>query len=105
MATELKSLKRERSEQEMEEGMPEREEFPTRMFLMDEEVQALGLEDAEVGDEKLLTARVKVQEVSARESEEDGKKRHVQLVLTEGAVEDEGNTESDTAERMFGEGE
>jgi hypothetical protein len=63
----------------------DRERFPT-LFLSDDEVEALGLTDASVGDTLRLVANVKVTSVSMNEGE-DGISRSVHLDLTEGATD------------------
>ena len=75
--------------------------FPT-LFLSDDEVEALQLSDASVGDTVRLIFDAKVTSVSEHE-DEDGVSRSVHLELTEGATEDMPEaTETKRASLLFG---
>lgn len=87
------SLKR--SEEEIAERKkdwelgPSANYFPVSLYLGTEEIEKLGLEDAEMGDERMLVARVRASEVSRREvADSDGIERSLTLEFVEAATED-----------------
>jgi hypothetical protein len=78
---------------------PELDRFPVSVHLSEDEVDKLGLGQANAGDEMMLAAKVKVTHVSQHQSEGQDKRSSVTLAVTEAEV-----TQPDSktqAERIF----
>ena len=66
MAKHLPSLKRAKTligNTHVEEG-EEKDHFPASLYISNDEIEKMGLSGAEVGDEKMLMAKVQVTSVS-----------------------------------------
>ncbi len=85
MAKHLTSLKRKHSESGAVEEDQE-DFFPHSLFLDEEDIEKLGVGHLELGDERQMVAEVKVTSISSSESDEDGKRRSMKLVITEGDI-------------------
>ena len=100
MAEHLTSLKRSTSEDGIE--VPEKDFFPHSLFLDEDDIEKLKVDDLELGDERQLVAVVRVTSISSNESERGGKRRDMTLVLTEGEIMRPNKSQS---ERIFGGGD
>ena len=99
----MPSLKRKASDDDLLVGGPERDDFPTKIFLDGDEIEALGISGLKLGDEKTLMAKVKVTSTSANETEGDEKvRRSMTLTFLEAEVEGSTDSEAARAERLFG---
>lgn len=94
------SLKRARKEGA--EAHVEKEHYPLRLYLEEEDIEALKLGDLELEDERVLVALVRVTGISSNEIEGEGERRSMTLVLLEGEVISKPS--KSLAERMFGSG-
>lgn len=76
--------------------------FPLSLWVNDPEIQKLGLQDAEVGEEHELVAKVKITSVSVDESEGSPKRTSVTLTLLEGEVNsDHGESDDARGKKLF----
>lgn len=100
----MTSLKRAPSETKdvgvlAEDGPENKAFFPLSLFVNNPEIKKLGLADAEIGNEYMLFAKVKVTNVSVNEQEGEEKHESIGLTLLEGEVGSSGGT---PAEKLFG---
>ena len=89
-------------EAKFKEG-PREDFFPLSLHVSSEEIAKLGLSGAEVGDERMLAAKVKVTSASVNQREGSTKNESMTLTLIKGEVSDIKPVKSQ-AERLFSEG-
>lgn len=80
----------------------EEPEYPygTSITINDEKIAALGLDKAAVGNEMMITAKVKVTSKSEYDSEDSGKNASIEMQITDIMVE-AGDKES-LSDKMYG---
>ncbi|MEE9598143.1 MAG: hypothetical protein V3V96_15335 [Acidiferrobacterales bacterium] len=88
MAHNLPSLerKREKAEQPTLVNADEGPFFPLSLYVHDDEIAAMGLETAQLGEERMLLAKVRVTSISAHETEGKKKRGNVDISLLEGTT-------------------
>jgi hypothetical protein len=79
---------------------PEGPNYPLSLYITDDMIATLGLSGCEIGEEKMLHAKVKVTALSKSENENGPGYSSVTLTLTEGEVE---GAPKDYAKTLFGE--
>lgn len=94
----MADLSRKREDSTALTDEPDQPFFPHSMFLDDEDIKKLAVSDLELGDERQLTARVRVTEISSNADERSGKRSSMVLSLVEGDVT---NPTRSRAERVF----
>ena len=77
-----------------------RDPYPLTIYLGSEEVDKLKLAGAEVGDEMMLVAKIKVTSVSSSETLNDDAQRSVTLSVLEAGVEAP-SSDGEKADKMF----
>lgn len=78
--------------------------FPVGMHISTEEMEAMALNDAKIGEERILTGLVRVTSVSAHESIGGKARKSVSLDMIEGttAPKPTKTSEEDRAKTLFG---
>ncbi len=101
----LINLKKKYSEMQSEVASPSAPEdyYPVSMHLGSDEVKKLGLADADVGDEFVMVARVKVSSVSMSKYGEGSESYHnVGLDIVSAEINAPKSSESELASKIFG---
>ena len=108
MAEHLPSLLRKPTKEDMAEaaqpeGPPEKF-FPVGMHISTEEMEAMALNDVEIGEERILTGLVRVKSVMSHESIGGKASKSVSLDMIEGttAPKPTKTSEEDRAKTLFG---
>jgi predicted transcriptional regulator len=76
--------------------------YPVSMYISDDEVEKLGLENSKVGAEMLMTATVKVTSFSVDERMKDKKSYSITLTVMEAELKEKPASKTQ-AETLFGE--
>ncbi len=76
--------------------------YPVSMYISDDEVEKLGLENSKVGAEMLMTATVKVTSFSVDERMKDKKSYSITLTVMEAELKEKSTSETQ-AKTLFGE--
>ena len=79
---------------------PSEDHFPLSLFLDTEQIEKLGLETADIGQNYVLTADVKVTHISASEGEFTKRHQDVTLTIKRAAVERDVDDRT-VAQRLF----
>ncbi len=106
MAKELVDLKRRREDPEDKEYFkaptePPKDYYPISMWLGKAEVDALGLASANIGDEHMMTLKVRVTGKSSNESEDGWNDKNVTLTVLEGKIGDKGKDPDEVAAKLY----